>query len=206
MRYSTIKRSVLSHIDQYSVAGTPVAKTYNNQEDYLLRIPELINEALVTIRTTVKPAPQVHTLWGGQEHGDMMRFFLPENFWTLRSGGVSVVRDGEFRKTNNYRLQGKYILVPKNSGTYTIEYYKYPERLPPVEDLTDDFDLDEDIEVIQAATYYAAANLVLREDEFMYTALFNDFESRLMRLSNGITTEVHPVEDAYSFGAAGWCE
>ena len=206
MRYSTIKRSVLSHIDQYSVAGTPVAETYNNQADYLRRIPELINEALVTIRTTVKPEPQVYALRHGQEYGDMLRFFLPEDFWSLKTGGVSVTRDGRFQKTNEYRLQGKYILVPKNSGTYTVEYYQYPERLPVDDELTDDFDLDEDIEVIQAATYYAAANLILREDEFMYTALFNDFESRLMRLSNGITAEVHPVEDAYSFGAAGWCE
>ena len=205
MRYSTIKRSVLSHIDQYSIAGTPVAESYNNQADYLNRIPELINEALVAIRTSVKPEPAVCALTRGQEFGDYNRYFLPENFWKLKTGGASVIRHGEFRRTNDCRVQGKYVLTPRNGETYYVEYYKYPERLPLDDELTDDFDLDEDIEVIQAATYYAAAALVRREDEFMYASLYNDYESRLARMAPSIAAEVQQVEDAYNFNV-GWSE
>lgn len=200
MFYSEIKRETLGHINRYSVAGTPIAASYNNQADYLNRIPHLINEALVNIRTLCKPEPVVYELVDGQSYGDMMRYELPDDFWSLKSGGMSVIRGGRFEKTNDYRLMGKKsIIVPADSAQYIVEYYKYPNQLPPEKQLTDDTVLDEDIEVIQAATYYAAAYLVLQEDEFAYTSLYNDYESRLSRISRGITCEVQPVADAYSF-------
>ena len=204
MLYSEIKRETLGHIDQYSMAGSPVAASYNNQADYLNQIPILINEALVNIRTLVKPEPVVLQLTDGEEYGHMMRYELPEDFWSLKTGGVSVIRHGRFTKTNDYRLQGKkYFLTPKTEDSYTVEYYRYPNMLP-VDRTPEDFNLEEDIEVIQAATYYAAANLVMREDEFMYASLYNDYESRLSRISRGTTVEIQPVQDAYLFNM-GWC-
>ena len=200
MKYGEIKREVLAHINQYTMAGSKIAPYYNNQEDYLNRIPNLINEALVNIRTLVKPIPVVFALTEGIPYGGMMRYQLPEDFWSLRSGGVTVIRDGQFRRTNQYRLQGRqYVLVPQDGGSYTVEYYRYPEQLP-TEGLTDDYELMEDLEVLQAATYYAAANLVMLEDEFAYASLYNDYESRLGRISPGVTAEVGTVEDVYG----GW--
>lgn len=205
MLYSEIKREVLEHINQYTMAGAQIAATYNNQADYLSRIPNLINEALVNIRTLVKPEPVVYELVDGSRYGDLMRYELPDNFWSMKSGGVSVIRNGHFEKTNDYRLMGKKsILVPADSAQYVVEYHRYPNLLPTDKSLTDATELDEDIEVIQTATYYAAANLVLMDDEFAYSTLYNDYESRLGRISRGITCEVQPVTDAYSF-TAGWC-
>lgn len=202
MLYSEIKRETLSHLNQYSIAGTQIAPSYNNQADYLNRIPLLINEALVNIRTLVKPDPVVYELSEGEEYGGLMRYSLPDDFWSLKTGGVSVIREGRFHKTNNYKLQGKkYILVPADQvGSYTVEYYKYPELLPARP--ADNFELEEDIEVIQTATYYAAATLVLHDDPTTYSLLYNDYESRMSRISPGVRVEVHPVEDAYLFG--GW--
>lgn len=201
MKYADIKHEVLSHINQYTMAGTPVAASYNNQADYLNRIPVLMNEGLVNICTLVKPIPVILPLTDGENYGGMVRYRLPDDFWTLRTGGVTVIRDGQFRHTNNYRLQGrKYILIPAGTeGDYSVEYYRYPHQLPTGSALTDDFELDEDLEVIQAATYYAAANLVMQEDEFAYASLYNDYESRLGRLTPGTVVEVGPVEDAYGF-------
>lgn len=200
MLYSEIKRETLGHINQYTMAGSPVAASYNNQADYLNRIPLLINEGVMNVRTLVKPEPVVYQLIGGEPYGDLIRYQLPDNFWSLKTGGVSVIRNGRFEKTNDYRLQGKnFILTPNNGDTYTVEYYRYPNKLSL--DVRDDFELREDDEVIQAATYYAAANLVLMEDEFAYTRLYNDYETRLTRISRGVTCEVRPVEDAYSFFA-----
>lgn len=201
MLYSEIKRETLGHINQYSMAGSQVSPSYNNQADYLNRIPLLINEGVMNIRTLVKPEPVLFRLTSGDDVGDMIRYELPEDFWSLKTGGVSVVYRNHFEKTNQYRLYGKkYILIPQNApGSYTVEYYRYPNRLPLDNTLTDDFDLDEDIEVIQAATYYAAANLVMLEDEFAYGSLYNDYESRLTRISRGITAEVLPVQDEYHF-------
>ena len=197
MKYADTKREVLSHINQYTMAGSQVAPSYNNQADYLNRIPVLLNEALVNIRTLVKPIPVVLPLEAGEPYGGMTRYELPEDCWTIKTGGVSVIRDGQFRRTNQYRLQGrKYILVP-DDGSYTVEYYRYPVQLPLDNTLTDDYEVEEDPEVIQTATYYASAYLVLQEDEFAYATLYNDYESRLGRISPGITAEVQPVEDSY---------
>lgn len=197
MKYADIKREVLSHINQYTMAGTQVAPSYNNQADYLARIPVLLNEALVNIRTLVKPIPVVYALENGEPYGGMIRYELPEDFWSLRTGGVTEIRDGQFRRTNQYRLQGKkYILVP-DDGAYTVEYYRYPEQLPPDHRLTDSYELEEDPEILQTATYYAAAYLVILDNEFAYASLYNDYESRLGRISPGVTAEVQPVEDAY---------
>lgn len=204
MLYRDIKREVLGHINQYSIAGAQVSPSYNNQADYLARIPQLINEGLVNVRTLVKPEPVVLQLdpeaMAPERLGDLLRFKLPDDFWSLRTGGFSVVEDGRFKKTAQYRLQGKqYVLVPaKSGGIYILEYYKYPEQLPLNPE--DTYELQEDLEVIQAATYYAAANLVMLEDEFAYASLYNDYESRLTRISPGITAELQPVEDVYAFG------
>lgn len=205
MKYAEIKRATLSHLNQYSIAGAPIASSYNNQADYLNRLPQFINEALVNIRTLVKPEPVVHPLVDdAEEYGSMLRFELPEDFWSLKSGGVTVIHEGKFRRTNNYRLQGKkYILIPKDAeGEYTVEYYKYPPQLP--QSPNDAYEIEEDLDVMQTATYYAAAQLVLHDDETVYAYLYNDYESRLARLNRGVTAEVHSVQDAYIFGM-GWC-
>ena len=206
MKYADIKREVLSHLNQYSIAGTPIASSYNNQADYLARIPQLMNEALVNILTLVKREPVVFALnmAGFEDYGDLARYELPNDFHSLKSGGVSVLSNGRFKTTNNYRLQGKkYILVPKDEAdNYTVEYYRYPNLLPA--DPKDTFDLVEDIEVIQTATYYAAAGLVMYDDEHAYACLYNDYESRLARIGPGVSTEVQPVQDAYHFGAGWW--
>ena len=124
MLYSEIKRAVLSRIHQYSIAGKTVAASYNNQADYLNRIPQLINDGLVNIRTSVKPLLAVHDLCCAEDYGGgMYRFKLPGDFWYLKSGGVTVIRNGVFTHTNEYHLQGRdYILIPADTdGPYTIE-------------------------------------------------------------------------------------
>lgn len=203
MTYEEIRRETLSHINQYSIAGTPVAATYNNQADALARIPILINEALMNIRTLVRGRPVVYPLTGGEAVGEMMRYRLPADFHTLRTGGVTVLEKGRFQGTNDYRLQGRdCILLPREAeGRVTVEYYPYPPQLPM--DPAEDFVLEEDPEVIQTATYYAAAGLALQEDEFAYAALYNDYESRLSRITAGPAAEAAPVADVYGFTGGG---
>ena len=204
MKYGDLKREVLSHINQYTMAGTVVAPSYNNQADYLNRIPVLLNEALVNIRTLVKPEPVVLPLIGGEAYGGMIRHELPNDFWSLRTGGVTEIREGRFRHTNQYRLQGKKSILVPLGGDYTVEYYRYPIQLPLDNTLTDEYEVEEDLEVLQAATYYAAAYLVLQEDEFAYAGLYNDYESRLSRISPGITAEVRGIDDVYGTTWGDW--
>ena len=200
MRYKDVKRAVLGHIDQYTMAGALVPEGYNDQADYLAQIPVLINEALVNIRTQTKPLRVSYHLTDGHEENGFVEYEFPADFWSLCSGGVSLAENGTLRKTNDYRLVGsKTILIPaKHAGKVYIEYNRYPNLLPLNDSLTDDFDLAEDIDVIQAATYFASAGLIVREDEFMYASLYNEYETRRQHLTNGVTAEVHTVDDAYA--------
>ena len=202
MTYAQIRRAVLSHIGMYSIAGTPVPETYNNQEDYLLQIPQFFNEGLVNIRTSTKPLPEMISIGSDWEPvGDMLRYELPDDFYQLKSGGVSYLTpDGTYHKSTEYKLSGrKHILVPKyKKGKYLIEYYRYPAQLP--EAPSDAYVLTEEVDVLQAAIVYAAAQLVMYDDEFRYATLYNDYESRLSRMSNGIAVEMGQVEDVYRIG------
>ena len=45
MKYGELRDQVLKLLNQYTVAGDPVAETYNNQADYLKRIPTFANDA-----------------------------------------------------------------------------------------------------------------------------------------------------------------
>ena len=217
MEYGTIKRSVLELINQSTIAGESVALTYNNQADYVLRIPNLINQGIMKIRTTVFPDRRTTELTDGTRRGNEMLYPLPANCRSLVSGGVWKVSHHCAERTNEYSLLGKSILLPArpirspepeyviggwtvevHDGGYFIEYFAYPEQLPA--DPTDDYPLMETPEVIQAAEYYAAAMLVLMEDEFTYSTLMREFEERRTAMRPPLTAEVHPVHDAYGFG------
>lgn len=214
LKYGEIKKAVLSHINQYSIAGEQIAPTYNNQDDYLMRIPHLINEGLVNVRTGVKMDPVAYPLENGEPYAGMTRYQLPADFYSLKTGGVSVVLHGMFHKTNEYKLYGRqYILVPhrnrrnpedireEDDPKYTIEYYRYPPQLPA--NPPDNFVVDEELDVIHAAILYAAADLVRYDDEFMYKTLYNDYMDRLGMIGRKVSVEVSPVSDAYDFSMHG---
>lgn len=201
--YSEIKRDVLSLIRQYTVAGRQIPDTYNSQADYLNQIPQLINMALVNIRTLTKPLSVIYPLSEGTDHGDFVWYELPEDMWKLKSGGVFRENNGKLESTNKYRLLGdRTLLVPKRlDGGYLVEYYRYPNQLN--RDARDTDELSEELDVIQAAEFYAAAMLVMQDDAFAYANLFNEYESRLSRMSQGPVANVHPVEDVYTFDYDG---
>lgn len=196
-------------INQYSIVGDPIQSSYNNQADYLLRIPFLINTALTEIRTTVKPQSVVYPLQNGEPYAGFERFKLPDDVHSLKTGCVMEVRDGKIVHVNEYHLMGKeYILVPLvpkseseklEPAEYIVEYYRYPPQIPM--DALDAFVLDEEPDVIQAAVIYAAANLVLYDEAFDYKALLNDYTDRLQKMAAFRVQTFEPtvVEDVY-----GW--
>ena len=197
MHYRTIKRAVLELIDQYSVAGESVSPAYNNQSDTLQRIPGLINQALLDIRTGPAPERNVCRLERGERLPNGWRqHSLPGDFWRLCSGGVRKLTDDGLQLTNDYQLLGERALLTPE-GVYMAEYYHYPEQLP--DDPSDDYECGETAEVIRLACLYAAACLMRTEDEFAYTTLYNEYESRLSRLTPAVAAEIHSVQNVYGF-------
>lgn len=65
MSKMTIKQCreiAIQHINQYSIAGTPVPPTYNNQADYEIKVLNLINDAQMEIAKNQKRIPAQHII------------------------------------------------------------------------------------------------------------------------------------------------
>lgn len=201
MTYKEIKRRVLEHINRATIAGSEVSPAYNCQSDDLMRIPGLINEAVVSIRTLARPETGVFVPGEGERMYGMRKYDLPEDYRSMKGGGVYQVKDGQMESFGGWRLFGsRAILLPE--GEFLVEYCRYPDLLP--EDPEEDFDYVQDVEVLYAAIYYAAANLVMLEDEFVYSALMRDYENRFARMITPVACTTGSVGDMYaSFGGDG---
>lgn len=201
MTYGEVKKEALKLLDKYSVAGDIVSPSYNNQADYLARIPGLVNDALTYICTAVKriPAEAMIIRDDCDELGGMYQYSFPSDFWQIQSGGMLVVKNGEVSRFTGYiQIGNKKILFPKTlEGSLLFEYYRYPDQV----DLTapeDDYYLDCGLDIQTAIPYYVAAHLALQEDAFQYSTLYNEFETRLSRLTEGVRTESRSADDVYT--------
>jgi len=201
LNYGQVKDQVLKLLNQYTRAGAPVTDSYNNQLDYLKRIPSLVNDALMEIATTARKIPAVLTLSSLPRSvvGDQARYELPEDFYQFVSGSVVTTTTGKLLHTNCFSTQGrKTLLVPKDeAGDYTISYYRYPTLLP--ENPDDGAELDNEPETHQAIPFYVASFLVAHDDAFLCSLFSNKYADKLAKMFAGITTEVRPVDDAYGF-------
>lgn len=203
MTYGQVRDQILKLLNQYTRAGTPVESSYNNQQDYLNRIPSLVNDAVMEIATTARKIPTLLNLSDLPreelgEKGDV-RYELPDDFYQLVSGSVVTTQEGKVLHTNQYSIQSrKYLLVPKEeAGNYTIVYYRYPALLP---DDPGDMDvLDNEPETHFAVPFYVAAQLVIHDDAFLYASFYNKYEDKLAKMGPGVTAEVDAVNDVYSF-------
>ena len=194
MTYGEIKRAVLEQINQRSIAGELVADDYNNQSDYVSRIPNLITQAVTHIRTSVCPERNVFPVEQNGQKWEAVR--LPSDCRRIVTGGIREVTDSGPRATNNYHLLGdRQIWFPP--GEYLVEYEVYPRQLPAAP--VDAYDFMEEPEVLQAAIYYAAAHLVRMDDAFSYQALYNEYQERLAALVPAPSAEIVPIEDVYGF-------
>ena len=198
MTYGELKTYVLQLINQYSVAGKEVPSTYNNQADYIARIPMLANDALIYICTTARRLRATEDLRKIGIKGAWGVYCLPDDFWQLCTGGVySTDDEGELYRENRYRLiGGRRIAIPSYpTRSWTVEYFRYPAKLPA--DPSDELALDCPEEAATAAAYYVAAHLVLQDDQYAQATLYNEFETKLSRLGELPAAERDTVTDVY---------
>lgn len=206
MTYKWVRDQVLKLLNQYSIAGTPVARTYNNQEDYLNRIPSLVNDAIMEIATTAKKIPatvRLADLYREESEGGNARYRLPSNFFQFQTGSVVKTTDGRRLHTNVYQVEGRsYLLIPEDEvGDYAITYYRYPALLSDTP--ADSARLDNTEETHMAIPYYVAAFLVSGEDAFRCALFNNKYEDKLAKMSAGVFVEVSPVADVYGSEGGG---
>lgn len=205
MTFEQVQNQVLKLLNQYSVAGSPVAPSYNNQQDYLNRMASLVNDAVMEIATTTRkiPATLVLNSLYSEDLGDWIRYELPEDFYQFKTGGTLLTTDdGRLLHTNQYTISGKKcLLVPKKEidagSSYVITYYRYPDLLSEKPNPTDE--LDNAPETHYAVPFYVAAFLVVHDDSFLFASFYNKFEDKLAKMDSGLSVEARPVEDVYGF-------
>ena len=201
MTFGQLRNQVLKLLNQYSIAGALVAESYNNQQDYLNRIVDLANDAMLEIATTARKIPALVNLadLAVDEREKEVWYELPEDFYQLQSGSIVTTREGATLHTNVYTLRGKnYLLVPKDeTGDYSLVYYRYPTLLPEMPE--DKTLLDNEPETHSAVAFYVASFLVAQDDSFLCSLFYNKYEDKLSKMGPGVTAEIRPVDDAYRF-------
>lgn len=202
MNYKWARDFALELMNQYSIAGTEIPASYNNQADYLKRIPKLMDDGQFYIATT---SGRIRELVGLEElpcteRGAWRIYDLPGNCWQVCSGGLVRFDGPELQRYHKYRLIGRNrIAVSRDvDGLMSVEYYRYPARLG--DNPGDNTPLDNTEAAQRALPYYVAAHLLMHDNAFAYASLFNEFEAKLARLGEQLHTEHTVVEDAYSAG------
>lgn len=206
MNYGELKTATMQLVFSESIAGDPIQNSYNCQADYVRQIPALANDCMIYIATTVKRIPEIVLLDSliKEDFGTHWMYTMPDDFWRMNNGGLIWKRqDGydnfTFERFHNYRIYAeKKLMIAKNAphlDEMMVEYYRYPHQLSANPADTDELDNTQDVQTIMP--YYIAAQLVMYDDAFRYASLWNAFETRLSRVSEPITTEYAPMEDAY---------
>lgn len=206
MQYREIRDLSLQLLNQYSIAGAEIAPTYNNQQDYLSRIPGLVNDAMLYIATTAKRIPAVREInlrdgaAGGADvaHG-MYEIPLPNDLYQMKPSGLLRLYQGRTERWTRFRRVGRRLYLPGDvKGIFLLEYYRYPERLEA--EPAEDEELDGLVDAQAAVPYYVAAHLALHDDPTVRDALMDEFEARLSRLSEEQYMEAGVVTDVYGWG------
>lgn len=208
MTFAQARDMALNLIHQESIAGTVIPGSYNNQQDYLNKIPGLINAAQVDIATTTKPIPAecfLGDLVCECAHGWWL-YTLPSDLWQRRGSGLLVptppgpgphFNKGYTRVNFPLRMVGnEQLMLPKQLPPDTIlEYYRYPI---PLKDKPEDGDLLDNVpEAQMAVPYYVAAYTVIYDDAFLYASLKNEYEAKKASMHDLVRTEVDPIMDVY---------
>lgn len=199
LNYLEFKNRVLMLINQYTMAGAEVALSYNNQADYVNKIPSLLDSVQRYLATTTRPIYASQRLdWDTAEEREGFYIFkMPEDFWQLLGRGIPVLRAGEFTMYHNYRWMGRdrMVIPAKDRAEMEVHYYRYPKSVPSTP--ADDYVLDGEADAQEAAVYYVAANLIMHDNAFAYSALYNEFESRRQQMVEHPQTEYDRIEDIY---------
>lgn len=193
MTYKELKTVVLQLLNRYSIAGEQIPTDYNEQPDLLARIPALTKDALQYIASTTGRLRDITLLTDPSSMGKWYCYRLPDDCCRMVAG---LLRKDGTRYWGYQILAGNRLLIPKqDKGDYLLEYFRYP-AIPKGELQEEDF-LDCLPQAQSAVCYYVAAQLAMEDNNFLYSALYQEFERRLARLQEGVTAEPGTVVDAY---------
>ena len=202
MNYGWARDFTLELINQYSMAGKEIPASYNNQADYLARIPKLLDDAQHYVATTTGKIRELANLeeLPRVERGEWLIYTLPANCWQICGSGLVRFDGPRMQRSRKYFPIGRQqIAVPRElDGLLSVEYYRYPVKLGL--NPKDNAPMDNTEEAQRCLPYYVAAHLLMQDNPFAYASLYNEFEAKLARLTEVPHGEIHVMEDSYSVG------
>ena len=208
MTYGQLKDRVLQLIFSYSIAGDEIELSYNNQEDYVKQIPGLLNtcQSYIYQIHKIEDSILLKDLESEDSGNGLVTYFLPDDCLKLKPGLIVPKGKGSgvvFTRYTGYRLYGgNKIMCKKGLPDNTIVEYQ-SRGLPVPDNPPDTYVLRNTDEINDIIPFYIAAFVVLYDDAFRYSALYNEFETRLQRLAPTPTyTEANEISDVY-FGFSG---
>ena len=198
MTYGELKDRVLELIFSYSVAGSQIPATYNNQADYIAMIPGLVNNGQMDIATSVKRIPALTLLEDLEQEtvGERVLYKLPDDCWLPFTGGLLFSRSRRYERFFSYRVIAGKIELPFHAPEgMALEYWRYPERVSA--QTADSVELDNTPDVHECLVFYVAAHLLAYDDAYRYTVFLNMYEEYRKRLREPVWIEPGPIEDVY---------
>lgn len=203
----------LKLLNQYTIMGTYVPDTYNDQQDDKIRMITLINDAIMEIATVARPIiSYVEFTVPKKDPKEPYRdlaFEMPEDF--DRATAVLFTpaygRDRTTHEADYYKWLGDdtFTVPNKYPGTYRIEYMRWPAQYTAETPLTTQLDNTPDTHSV--IPYYVAAMIANYDDQKAYYNLFNQWETRLSRLGyKPPHATFEGIRDVYGFNRFGhWC-
>lgn len=189
----------------YSIAGTEIPESYNDQADLLAMIPGLVNSGQLDIATSKRRIPAAVRL-SELEHGPVGGwevYTLPENCWQMVPGGLldlSSPKPGQRRpeRFTGYMVGlGRSLYMPEGmpADRYLVEYRRYPERV--AEDTPEETELDNEPETHECLVFYVAAGLLADDDPYRSGLLMTEYRIRKDLLREPVWLTQEPIVDSY---------
>lgn len=139
MNYGQVRDQALMLVNKYTLAGDKIARTYNNQADYLIRIPSLVDEAMQIIASGPRRIQEYRELRldPTADRLGAPTYTLPEDLMDIVPGGLLVVENPY--ETPRYdsgwaRPDEWHIVFPKRDmrhfhGRVFLEYFRNPHSI-----------------------------------------------------------------------------
>lgn len=203
----------LKLVNQYSIAGTPIVESYNNQSDALLKINMLIDDAQKYIATTARKIfathniSQVEGVRPSTTFGGYNVYQMPDDFFQLCGRGIPYYDTGSDLQplvmSHQYMWRNRNLLCIQKDivGEFSVDYYRYPVEV--TDSTVGTTELDNVIEAQQCVPFYVSAHLVQTSNPSLAAVLTNEFETKLSRISDAIQSEVTQIEDVFDFNSWG---
>lgn len=206
MTIAECKDAAFRLLNQYSIAGTEVPLSYNDQSDDNERMLDLINDAQMEISKTNRPLEERMTLEvpvvDATVPMEEISFMMPEDFnfpisltFVPAGGHVRITKEA-----NKFKWIGddELLLPNRPFGTYTLLYNRWPVRY--TKETPEDTELDNTPDTHVLIPYYVAAMIAHDQNPKQYYYLYNRWETGLSRLNiRPAHATITIVDDAYGF-------